>query len=98
MLVFLPPIALFIVWKDKKFLKQMALVIFYVSILIILVYLFGMAYVSSAAGYDMPSWRNVLLPAVMPWMVVMTFGLLIAIYAQHAIIKTEGHIRNGVDT
>ena len=28
-MVFLPPIALYIVWKDKKFFKQMSLVIFY---------------------------------------------------------------------
>lgn len=96
MLVFLPPIALFIVWKDKKFLKQMALVIFYGSILIILVSLFSMAYFSSANDHDMP-W-GFILPRAMPLVIIMMSGLLVAVYAQYAIIKTEERIRNGADT
>ena len=96
-LVFLPPIALFIVWKDKKFLKQMALVIFYFSTFLILWYLFNMAYFTSTTDY-WPSWRVVILPTVMPVIVIMTSAFSLAVYAQYAIIKTEERIRNGADT
>lgn len=94
-MIFLPQIALAILWSDKKFLKQMALVIFYGGASIILAYLFGMAYVSSWYGHGMP-W-GVILPSIMPWMVGTTSGLLIAVYAQRAIIKTEERIRDGAD-
>ena len=63
--VFLPPIALAIIWSDKKFLKQMALAIFYMSTLFLLVYLFVFAgiigYAQGMAGLV------VLLTPAMPW-------------------------------
>ncbi len=94
--MFLPPLALACIWSDKKFLKQMALVMFYAGTLMVLSYLFSMAYITSIYGTNMP-WK-VILPVIIPGAVGMTFGLLIAIYAQRAIIKTEEPIWNGADT
>lgn len=91
--MFLPPLALALIWPDKKFLKQMALVIFYVSILMTLPYTFGMAYISSIYGPGMP-W-GVVLPVVAYGLVGMPSGLLITIYAQYTIIKTEERIWDG---
>ncbi|MBI1657637.1 MAG: hypothetical protein IS632_02530 [Thaumarchaeota archaeon] len=90
--VFLPPIALAIIWSDKKFLKQMALAIFYMSTLFLLVYLFVFAgiigYAQGMAG---------LVVLLTPAMLGMLFGILIAVYAQRTIIKAEERVRDGAD-
>ena len=96
-LVFLPPIALYIVWKDKKFLKQMALAIFYFSTTLTLWYLFSSAYFTITTGYE-PSWRFVLLPTLMHLIVLVTSSFFLAVYAQYAIIKTEKRIRDSSDS
>ena len=97
MLVFLPPIALFIVWKDKKFLKQMALSIFYLSTFIILWHLFNFEFFAYKTGYE-PSWSLLRLPIITPFIVISAFAFFLAVYAQYAIIKTEERIRDGADT
>lgn len=90
--VFLPPIALAIIWSDKKFLKQMALAIFYVSTLYLLAYLFVFAVtIGSAQGVFG------LVVALTPAMLGMLIGLLIAAYALRTIIKAEERVRNGAD-
>ena len=74
----------------------MALVMFYAGTLMVLPYLFSMAYLSSVYGTNMP-W-GVILPVIIPGVVGMTSGLPIAVYAQRTIIKTEERTRNGADT
>ena len=90
--MFLPPIALAIIWSDKKFLKQMALAIFYVSTLFLLVYLFVFA---GTIGSTQGMFGLVVL--LTPAMLGMLFGLLIAAYAQSTIIKAEERVRDGAD-
>ena len=100
MLVFLPPIALFIVWKDKKFLKQMALAIFYFSTILTLWYLFNMIDFTGTTGTIgyVPRWGHILFPRVMTGIVLVTSSFFLAVYAQHAIIKTEKRIRDRSDS
>ena len=86
-LVFLPPVALLIVWKDKKLLKQMALVMFFGSVLIMLALLLYLTYFSSVNDHDMP-W-NIIFPSAIPLVVFMMSGLFLAVYAQYTIIKME---------
>ena len=89
--IFLPPIALLIVWRDKKFLKQMALVIFYISTILLpvhpYIYLINIEFLRGIPNVEVP------LTSVMLSMAGMTFGILVAVYAQRAIIKTEERIR-----
>ena len=90
--VFLPPIALLIVWKDKKFLKQMALVIFYMFTIFV-VWIFVLIFM----GSGIVRWELILLDSLMFAVSGMLFGLLLAAYAQHKIIKAEERIRDGAD-
>lgn len=90
--VFLPPVALLIVWKDKKFFKQMALVIFYIFT-IYLVWIFVLIII----GSGIVRWEILLLEPLMVAGSGMLFGILLAAYAQHKIIKTEERIRDGAD-
>ena len=90
--MFLPPIALAIIWSDKKFLKQIALAIFYMSTLYILAYLFVFA---STIGSAQGMFGLVVL--LTPAMLGMLFGLLLAVYAQRTIIKAEERVRDGAD-
>ena len=89
--VFLPPITLFIVWRDKKFLKQMALITFYLGIFFILLRLLNMTHFISTTDYE-PSWRLVILIGI------TASAFFLAVYAQHAIIKTEKRIRDRSDS
>ena len=91
-LVFLPPVALLIVWKDKKFLKQMALVIFYIFTIFV-VWVFVLIFI----GSGIVRWELILLDSLMFAVSGMLFGLFLAAYAQHKIIKTEERIRDGAD-
>ena len=86
-LLFLPPLALVCVWSDKKLLKQMALIMFYLGTLMSLPYTFSMAFFTNMYDANMP-W-GVILPVIIPGVVSMTSGILIAVYAQYAIIKAE---------
>ena len=90
--VFLPPVALLIVWKDKKLFKQMALVIFYIFT-IYLVWIFVLIVI----GSGIVRWEILLLEPLMVAGSGMLFGILLAAYAQHKIIKTEERIRDGAD-
>lgn len=90
--VFLPPVALLITWEDKKFFKQMALVIFYIFTTLV-VGIFVLIFMSSR----IVRWELILLDSLMFVVLGMLSGLLLAAYAQHKIIKTEERIRDGAD-